>query len=221
MIFHAEYEFVLRATAMAIVMMAWIWVRLVLGQPVFHPWLAGFACGLLASLGGAVAVVPDSGPIPAVLAIAGALGAAMLFTAGLRYEATYEPYSPTMRVVLGVIPLALALTLEFAVPDVAMRQLLRHVLVAAALAPALLWLPGLLRHSPLRLSAIAVGIVAVGTVLDRLLPLYAPFMHTDPSQVNPVFPYLKDSDVLIILAAGAAVILFATERSRHPHARTN
>jgi hypothetical protein len=212
-IFAAEYEFVLRATALAVVMLAWILVRVWLGQPVMHPWLGGLLSGLLASLAAAVGVIPGSGPIPEYLGFIGVMGLGLLFTAGVRYEATHRAFSVRDRIVWAAFAVIIGSLLVAFIPDTATRQLTRRVIVGVCIAGSLIWVPTLLKQGSSRLGTIAIGIFAIGVVIERTFPLFTYFSKGAGGGAG-VFPYVRESDVFQVLAGGAAMIFFSAERAR-------
>lgn len=211
MIFAAEFEFVLRATALSVVMLAWILVRVILGQPVMHPWLGALVSGLLASLAAAVAVIPGSGPVPDYLGMIGAMGLGLLFTAGTRYEATHKLFSRRERVIWAAVAVVMGALIEISFPDMASRQFARRILVGLFILSSLIWVPALLRQGSLRFGTIALGIFVVGVIVDRTIPLFTYF--TTAHLGEGVFPYLRQSDVFQVLAGGAAIIFFSAERA--------
>lgn len=192
-------------------MVAWIWVRLALRQPVMHPWLGALMVGLLSTLAAAVAVIPGIGPVPNVLGLIGAVGMSMLFSAGVRYEATHQPYNVTTRVVLAAIAVAAGLLLVFAMPDFPERKVAWRLMIGVFLLPSLIWLPSLLKQSSLRLGTIVLSIFVVGVLVDRVVE----FLAHNRGVAAPLPPYLESSDVFQILGAGAAIIIFSAERARH------
>lgn len=213
MIFTAEYEFVLRAIALTTIMTAWIFARLLSGQSVLHPWFGAMTAGLLASIVACIGVVPGVGPVPSMLAYTGALLMGMLFCAGVRFEATDAVLKRITFAAMTIVAAAGALGLQLIVHTAAVRILIVHACVGLFIAASLLWLPRLLKTSSRSVGGALIGILAVGVLIDRVLPLAQDLVtHGRPSWAF-VFPYIAQSDIFIIFACGFAMVFFSAERA--------
>lgn len=211
MVFTAEYIFALQGTALTIVMLAWVLARAAAGQNVFHAWLGCMAAGLLGTLCGALVVIPGSGPLIETIADAAGFMTGLLFAAGVRFEATRKPVgAATISVLLG-ISLALATVIQIVAPsDEGMRKELMQPLIGLAIGSGALWVPRLVREGASKLGAACLGLLAVGVAADRAVPL---LRGLTPVGSSFVVPY-ENSDVVVILAGGAAMIIFSLSSAR-------
>jgi hypothetical protein len=131
----------------------------------------------------------------------------------MRYEATHRTFSTRDRIIWATVAVIVGSLLVILIPDTVTRQMARRIVVGLCVFSSLLWAPALLKQGSLRFGTIAIGIYAIGIVIERSIPLLRLFSAApaDPG----VFPYVRESDVFQILAGGAAIIFFSAERARH------
>lgn len=216
MVFTAEFEFTLRATAFAIVMAAWMLVRPLLGLRVSHPWFAATLAGLASSIAACVAVVPGTGPVPPILALGGALVVPSLFAAGVRFEATGSDVSRRGLAVLAAVALAIGAALYFAIGDPSVRISVLRLLVALCVGSSLLWIPRLVRTKTKAGSALLV-IFALGLLGERAT-MFAQ-RHASVPGAFPLIPYLQASDTVWILTGGVAILCYSAQGARREKAQ--
>jgi len=214
MIFSAEFEFILRAIALTMIMTAWIFARLFSGLSVLHPWFGSMTAGLVASLAACMGVVPGVGPVPSTLAYSAALLTGVLFCTGVRFEATGLRPKRITYAAMAIVAVALAVGLQTLVPTPAMRILITHTFVGLSFAASLLWLRQLLRTTSRSAGAALVGFLAVGVLVDRALPLAQNFVAQGKPFWAFAFPYIGRSDIFVIFATGSAMVFYSTERAR-------
>lgn len=219
MTFTTEYELMLRAVAFAFVITAWIIARLALGQPVPHPWLGSLASGLVSVLAACVTVIPGSGPIPDVLTTAGVILTSMLFSAGVRFEATGVPLRAPAFMMLSAVAAAIGLLLDLIVHETATRIMIVRFCVGAGIAASLIWAPRLLRPAQQRVSALSICIFAAAVLVDRALPLVRNLAEHGAEHWNFLLPYVERSDIAVIVTGGIAMLLVSAERAHRERVR--
>jgi hypothetical protein len=218
MVFTAEYEFALRASAMALVITAWIFARFAFGQPLLHPWLGALCAGLLSALTSIVAVVPGVGPAPEVVVNAAGFMTGLLFCAGVRYEAVHAPLRRRAVVTMVGSALALAVVLESAVRAPSVRLELVQLIVGLTVGAAVLWLPRLMRQTAPKIGVYLLAVVAVGVAIDRAFPVIGSLAGRGAPRLLSLLG-VESTDIVVIVTAGIAMIVFSAERAHYARAR--
>lgn len=211
MVFTAEYEFALRASALAMMIAAWSLTRVAFGQPVLHPWLGALIAGLISAMASIIGVVPGTGPAFDVVTNAAGIVTGLLFSAGVRFEAIHAPVGIKTVSLIASSALVAATIIEIVVRNGPARMALVQMVVGVTILAAVIWVPRLLRRTGPKLGAVCLGLLSVGVALDRATPL----IHGLASGPDAfLFPYVLHSDILVIVAGSVAMIVFSVERAR-------
>lgn len=153
-----DQNFVTTLAALALLIAAWIAVRVRLRQSPLHLWL-GSACAAI------VAVVANAshasaGTLADLVMIAASLFAGYLFTLGVRCEAKDNPEAYGAIFAGFAASLAVALLLELTVANDGLQISIMRLLIAAEYLSALLWIPELLRSTIPKPATTSLAVLA-------------------------------------------------------------